>query len=160
MLDGAADCLVAILQTHSRWIPVASEATRAISALAGGGNSTKIVSLLRKAGCCSALVKAVCVHHRGLQGEDEAVSASLLFLRDLLRSVCDMLDPNRVDPGELSRCRACFLREGAHEAVVLVTRTHKISTVATTPTTAGILVATLRDPTTLLSVPFKSDLIG
>ena len=137
------NCLVGVLLKHPDWISLASLVSRTISVLACGSRSGKIVTLLRKAGCCSALVQAVCVHHRA--GEEvadqglESVSTSspLMLLRDLLQCICDLVDADHLDPNELLRGRALFLREGAHEAVVLVARMHKVSVTSKNQASTG-----------------------
>ena len=172
IVDGAVPCLMSILNKHAQWIAVTSLVTRTISSLVRNSNGIKTIKLFRKEGFCSASVQAVCFHYLGNERESEEekgkrfeqeqdqgsgsgsgsglkselVNSSLLLLHDLLQTISDLIDTNRIDLGstsidqsELNMCRSSLIVEGAHEAVALVMRTHHISTITKTSTATAII---------------------
>ena len=137
---------------HAHWIPAAVLTVKAISSLISGPAAKKHISILLDTGCSCALVQAVCVHYLGtnvstnipannapnnVPSDKAEVPSSLLFLEDLLRCIGGFLDAAHSTFDDLSQCRSSLIREGAHEAMVLVLRTHSISADYTCPTKKG-----------------------
>jgi hypothetical protein len=124
--------LVTVLATQIHRTQIASLVTQTISKLVCGSNSSQLIRLLRQAGCCSVLVRTVHAHlrRRGVRGGGEAIDSEpdchVLLLRELLRAICSMINVSQSDRVEMLRCRKTFLREGAHEAVVLVMKGYKV----------------------------------
>ena len=129
--SNVAVSLVALLHAHVKWKAASILAVQTMSCLASGSHCRVHISLLQTAGCCSALVQAVCIHYRGGEicgrGEEEIPDSSMILLQCLVQCISDLLDANRILPTELIECRASFVREGSHEAMALVMRTLKIS---------------------------------
>ena len=143
--SNVAVSLVALLQAHVKWKAAATLAVQSMSCLATGSHSRGHAALLQRAGCCSALVQAVCVHYRGGETSgrrgEELPESSMILLQNLVQCICDLLDANRVSPTELIEYRASFIKEGAHEAMALVMRTLKISSGAFDAKTKNIVVS-------------------
>ena len=137
---------------HAHWIPAAVLTVKAISCLISGPAAKRHISILLDTGCSSALVQAVCVHYLGTNVQNNVpsnvynnipnnvpnntnnvpnnkveVPSSLLLLEDLLRCIGGFLAATHTTFDDLSQCRSSLIREGAHEAMVLVLRTHTIS---------------------------------
>jgi hypothetical protein len=143
--SNVAVSLVALLQAHVKWKAAATLAVQTMSSLATGSHSRGHAALLQRAGCCSALVQAVCVHYRGGETSgrrgEELPDSSMILLQNLVQCICDLLDANRVSPTELIEYRASFIKEGAHEAMALVMRTLKISSGAFDAKTKNVVVS-------------------
>ena len=143
--SNVAVSLVALLQAHVKWKTAATLAVQTMSSLATGSHSRGHAALLQRAGCCSALVQAVCVHYRGGETSgrrgEELPDSSMVLLQNLVQCICDLLDANRVSPTELIEYRASFIKEGAHEAMALVMRTLKISSGAFDAKTKNVVVS-------------------
>ena len=143
--SNVAVSLVALLQAHVKWKAAATLAVQTMSSLATGSHSRGHAALLQRAGCCSALVQAVCVHYRGGETSgrrgEELPDSSMILLQNLVQCICDLLDANRVSPTELLEYKASFIKEGAHEAMALVMRTLKISSGAFDAKTKNVVVS-------------------
>ena len=132
-----------------------------MSTLVCGKIGMKFVKLFRTGGCCSALVQAVCVHYlgddrasNGEEGQEDKKRlgkgrglgqpiSSLLLLQNILKTICDLVDCNRIDLSpidytEICDCRSSLIMEGAHEAIALLMRTHNVNATAYTDCISNI----------------------
>jgi hypothetical protein len=125
--DGATASLVAMLHTHFESSEEVSLATRTISLLVKSGHCRKQLSQFRTSACCCAIVQSICVHCRCEEHCSQVPEASILILKYLLQCMCDLMDLDTAPPDKLLRHRALLVKEGAHEAVVLLLKALKIS---------------------------------
>ena len=143
--SNVAVSLVALLHAHVKWKAASILAVQTMSCLASGSHCRVHVALLQTAGCCSALIQAVCIHYRGGEicgrREEEVPDSSMILLQCLVQCISDLLDANRISPAELIECRASFVREGSHEAMALVMRTLKISNRASDVKAKNVVVS-------------------
>ena len=116
-----------MIHTHFESSEEVSLATRTISLLVKSGYCRKQLSQFRTSSCCCALVQAICVHCRCDEYDNRVPDTSILILRYLLQCMCDLMDSDTAPPDKLLRHRALLVKEGAHEAVVLLLKTLKIS---------------------------------
>ena len=144
-----------MIHTHFESSEEVSLATRTISLLVKSGHCRKQLSQFRTSACCCALVQSICVHCRREEHDDQVPEASILILRYLLQCMCDLMDLDTASPDKLLRHRALLVKEGAHEAVVLLLKALKISGDALDPhfssTCSVCSTVTKTIPTTLTS---------